>query len=79
MDENMAWYLSLSPTFAEKVSDDMGLAHLVMQRLANAAKSQGQDVLGAKLGARAAEVDTLYQQKLEDIATQGMRMSKARF
>lgn len=79
MDENMAWYLSLSPTFAEKVSDDMGLAHLVMQRLANAAKSQGQDALGAKLGARAAEVDTMYQQKLEDIATQGMRMSKARF
>ncbi|MCB0771855.1 MAG: hypothetical protein KDB93_00590, partial [Flavobacteriales bacterium] len=79
MDENMAWYLSLSPEFAAKVSDDMGMAMMVMERLARSAASNGQQELAAKLRARSAEVDTLYQMKLEDIATQGMRTIKARF
>lgn len=79
MDENMAWYLSLSPEFAAKVADDMGMAMMVMERLARSAASNGQQELAAKLRARSAEVDTLYQMKLEDIATQGMRTIKARF
>lgn len=79
MDENMNWYLDLSPKFADKVSDDMGLAKLVMERLAASARSQGQTGLAGRLGARVAEVDTLYEEKMEDIATQGMRTSRARF
>jgi hypothetical protein len=79
MDENMAWYLSLSPEFASKVSDDMGLAKMVMDRLAQSARFNGQKALSDSLRARSAEVDTLYQMKLEDIATLGMRTTKARF
>ena len=79
MDENMNWYLSLSPEFANKVTDDMGMAQLVMERLARTAQMNGQKALSDKLNARSAEVDTLYQMKLEDIATQGMRTTNARF
>lgn len=79
MDENMNWYLSLSPEFANKVTDDMGMAKLVMERLARTAQMNGQKALSDKLNARSAEVDTLYQMKLEDIATQGMRTTNARF
>ncbi|MEO5585313.1 MAG: DUF2723 domain-containing protein, partial [Flavobacteriales bacterium] len=45
MDENMTWYLSLSPAFANKVSDDMGMAKLVMERLARTATINGQKAL----------------------------------
>lgn len=79
MDENMAWYLSLDPAFAEQVVDDMNISQMVMDRLARSAQINGQQALATKLMARAAEVDTLYQMKLEDIATQGTRTIKARF
>ncbi len=79
MDENMAWYLSLETQFAEQVGDDMNLAKLVMDRLARAAQMNGQQALAAKLTARAAEVDTLYQMKLEEIAISGRRTVNARF
>lgn len=79
MDENMRWYLSLSPQFAEKVTDDMGMAKLVMERLARSAQVYGQQELAARLLERHAEVDTLYQMKLEDIATHSVRTTKARF
>ncbi|MBK9420572.1 MAG: DUF2723 domain-containing protein [Flavobacteriales bacterium] len=79
MDENMSWYLQLSPKFADKVSDDMGLAKLVMERLASSARMQGQAALAGRLGARVAEVDTLFEEKMDDISTQGMRTIKARF
>jgi hypothetical protein len=79
MDENMTWYLSLSPSFADKVSDDMGMAKLVMERLAHTAQVNGQKALADSLNARSAEVDTLYEMKLQDIATQGMRTVNARF
>ena len=79
MDENMNWYLSLSPEFANKVTDDMGMAQLVMERLARTAQMNGQKSLSDSLNARSAEVDTLYQMKLEDIATHGMRTTNARF
>ena len=79
MDENMNWYLSLTPQFAEKVTDDMGMGKLVMERLARSAQIYGQRDLAAKLNARVAEIDTLYQMKLEDIATQGMRTTNAKF
>ena len=75
----MHWYLSLSPQFAEKVTDDMGMAKLVMERLARSAQVYGQQQLAARLQARLAEVDTLYQMKLEDIATHGVRTTSARF
>lgn len=79
MDENMNWYLSLSPKFADKVTDDMGMGKMVMERLARSAQVYGQKELANKLNARVAEIDTLYQMKLEDIATQGMRTTNARF
>ncbi|MBP8822622.1 MAG: DUF2723 domain-containing protein [Flavobacteriales bacterium] len=79
MDENMAWYLSLSPEFAQRVEDDMGLSKLVMDRLARTAQVHGQQPLATKLLLRSAEVDTLYQMKLEDMATQGRRTINARF
>ena len=79
MDENMTWYLSLSPHFAEQVGDDMNLGKLVMDRLARTAQVHGQQALATKLLQRSAEVDTLYQMKLEDMATQGRRTINARF
>ncbi len=79
MDENMAWYLSLEPNFAEQVADDMNLAKLVMDRLGRSAQMFGQKEFAAKLIARSAEVDTLYQMKLEDMATQSRKTIKARF
>lgn len=79
MDENMHWYLSLSPQFAGKVTDDMGMAKLVMERLARSAQVYGQQPLATRLHTRLAEIDTLYQMKLEDIATHGVRTTKARF
>ena len=79
MDENMNWYLSLDPSFANKVSDEMGMARLVMQRIATTAKVNGDKALGDRLTTRFMEVDTLYQNKMEDIATMGMRTSTARF
>jgi hypothetical protein len=79
MDQNMTWYLSLEPQFADKVSDDMNMAHLVMERLGRTAQMNGQKTLGDSLMARSAELDTLYQEKLQDIATQGLRTSRARF
>jgi len=79
MDENMTWYLSLEPHFADKVSDDMNMAHLVMERLGRTAQMNGQKALGDSLMARSAELDTLYEEKLQDIATDGLRTSRARF
>lgn len=79
MDENMAWYLSLEPKFAAQVTDDMNLAKLVMDRLAQTARVNGQAGLATRLGTRSAEVDTLYQMKLEDIATATMATPRARF
>jgi hypothetical protein len=78
-DENMTWYLSLSPAFADKVSDDMDMAKLVMERLARNAQVNGQKALSDSLNARSAELDTLYEEKLQDIATQGLRTVNARF
>jgi hypothetical protein len=73
MEENMAWYLSLSPAFADKVSDDMGLAQLVMQRLGGRGQdATGQDDLGPTSWAHALPKWTpCTSMKLEDIATQG--------
>jgi len=80
MDENMAWYLSLEPRFVTRVSGEMELTHLVMERIAQSSKLlHGQTELGDKLTARLAEIDELYNAKLEDAATQGRRSSKVRF
>jgi hypothetical protein len=57
----------------------MNMAHLVMERLGRTAQMNGQKTLGDSLMARSAELDTLYQEKLQDIATQGLRTSRARF
>lgn len=57
----------------------MGMAKLVMERLARSAQVYGQQPLATRLHTRLAEIDTLYQMKLEDIATHGVRTTKARF
>jgi Protein of unknown function (DUF2723) len=80
MEENMRYYLSLEPKYAAQVTQDMGLTNMVLQRMAQATNStHKQKPLGSELMARFGELDSLYQEKLEDISMIGRRTTKARF
>lgn len=79
MDENMQWYLSLEPRYADKVSDDLSMAKLVMDRLVATATVHGQKALADRLRERMKEVGALYDEKMQDIDSQGRRTSKVQF
>ncbi|MBK9759926.1 MAG: DUF2723 domain-containing protein [Flavobacteriales bacterium] len=80
MEENMNFYLSLEPKDAAKVMDDMNLTNMVMERMVQATGMvHKQQPLGAQLLDRYSVLDTLYQEKLEAIANQGRRTTKAKF
>ncbi len=80
MDENMNYYLSLSPDFASKVSQDMDLTQMVLERMVQSTGMvHKQKELGDRLMARFKEIDALYQAKLEEIDSYGRRTTKVRF
>jgi hypothetical protein len=79
MEENMEWYLSLEPNFLEKVASDMELTNLVMERVVTNATRNGEKELADKLKARLDAQEELFQMRMEDIANQGRRTTKARF
>jgi hypothetical protein len=80
MDENMAYMLSLEPEFAGKVSQDMDITRAVMGRLASTLSQRDpKDPLAERFRTRMAEVDALYESKLEEIESAGRRTVKMRF
>ncbi|MFN8352530.1 MAG: DUF2723 domain-containing protein [Flavobacteriales bacterium] len=80
MEENMSYYLSLEPRFAERVGPDMNITHMVLERMVQTTSLvQKQAELGKELEQRFNEIEALYQAKLEEIETQGRRTSKVRF
>jgi hypothetical protein len=80
MEENMSYYLSLEPRFAERVGPDMNITHMVLERMVQTTSlMHKQAELGKELEQRFNEMDALYQAKLEEIETQGRRTSKVRF
>ena len=83
MEENLAWYVSLEPKFADKISNDMAIAHAVMDRLVTTARGlYGQKAFADSLQDRmdaAAEAYEAKMMELEGDAAKGRRTSKGRF
>ena len=80
MDENMAYYLSLEPEFAEKVSDEMAITHAVMDRLVNDTKVVfGRTELGNSLKARLDSTENAYESKLQEMEEASRKVSRMRF
>ena len=81
MEQNMNWYLSLDPEFAERVEDDMSIAHAVMERMVSTARSvYARPGLGDSLKTRFDAIDGAFEEKMQEIE-QGARRrtTKARF
>jgi hypothetical protein len=67
MEENMQWYMSLDPEKAEKVSDDMGITHMVLQRIADVSGTMYSRPIGADLKKRFEEVDQAFTEKVTEM------------
>ncbi|MCB0793703.1 MAG: DUF2723 domain-containing protein [Flavobacteriales bacterium] len=80
MDENMAYYMSLEPEFAEKVSNDMSITFAVLDRLVNNTDViHKQKELGEQLRARMDSIELAYQAKLTELDEAGRKVSRMRF
>lgn len=77
-EENQEFYLSLEPKYASKVLQEMNLTNMVMERMAQAATMRKQPI-AADFNERFARMDSLFQEKQEDISLMGRRTTKARF
>ncbi|MBK6539888.1 MAG: DUF2723 domain-containing protein [Flavobacteriales bacterium] len=83
MEENLAWYVSLEPKFADKISNDMAIAHAVMDRLVTTARAlYGQKEFADSLKDRMDAAAQAYEAKmmeLEGATPKGRRTTKGRF
>ncbi|MBK9275390.1 MAG: DUF2723 domain-containing protein [Flavobacteriales bacterium] len=80
MEENLAWYTSLEPRFAEKVSNEMAITHAVMDRIVTTAKViHKQQELADRLQQRMDAAEEAYEQKLMELESAGRKTSKMRF
>lgn len=81
MEDNMDFYLSLEPEFADKLGDDMAITHAVLERMMSTTRTlYARAGLGDSLKSRFDEVDAAYQEKQAEIEeTARRRLLKARF
>jgi len=80
MDENMNYYLSLEPGYADKISQELDITHAVMGRLASSIQRyDATNPLAADLKKRMEEVDARYSALLEAIDMEGRKTVKMSF
>jgi hypothetical protein len=80
MEKNMEWYLSLDPAFAERVEDEMSIAHAVMERMVSTSSGVYKRPLGDSLRSRFDAIDTAFEEKMQEIQEGSRRRTtKARF
>ncbi|MEZ4757398.1 MAG: DUF2723 domain-containing protein [Flavobacteriales bacterium] len=79
MEENMLYYTSLEPRFADQLEQEMAITHAVMGRLASES-SKADSTFGATLEERFSTIEEIYQGSLMEIGTEGRRKtSRMRF
>ena len=80
MDENMNFYLSLEPRYADKISQELDITHAVMGRLASSIQRyDAANPLAAVLKQRMEAVDERYNAQLEAIDMEGRKSVKMSF
>jgi len=77
MEENLTWHLSLDPKFAERLDNEMAIAHAVMGHLASTV-SRAAPEAGQALNERFELMDGAYRGKLDEIRSAG-RTTRMRF
>ena len=79
VEENMQWYMSLDNANAEKVSDEMGISHAVLDRIVHTSGTLFNRPMAADLKKRFEEVDQAFTEKMTDMEGAQRKTTKARF
>lgn len=78
LEENMAWYMSLDPKHAEKIADEMGITHAVLERMLQDA-TENKSPLADDLRKRFEAVDQAYEDKITELENNVRRVTRTRF